>query len=46
MKFIISIDEDVYIMVVINGLLGEKYLKIVLGGGLNYVKCGESIGNI
>jgi glutamate N-acetyltransferase/amino-acid N-acetyltransferase len=28
-----------------NGLLGEKYLKIVPGGGLNYVKRGESIGN-
>jgi len=32
-------------MVATNGLLGEKYLKIVPGGGLNYVKRGESIGN-
>jgi len=45
MKSITSIDEDAYIMVATNGLLGEKYLKIVPGGGLNYVKRGESIGN-
>ena len=45
MKSITSIDEDAYIMVATNGLLGEKYLKIVPGGGLNYVKRGESISN-
>ena len=45
MTSITSIDEDAYIMVSTNGLLGEKYLKIVPGGGLNYVKRGESIGN-
>ena len=45
MKSITSIDEDAYIMVATNGLLGEKYLKVVPGGGLNYVKRGESISN-
>lgn len=45
MKSITSIDEDAYIMVATNGLLGEKYLKVVPGGGLNYIKRGESIGN-
>ncbi|OTG67492.1 outer membrane lipid asymmetry maintenance protein MlaD [Acinetobacter silvestris] len=45
MKSITSIDEDAYIMVATNGLLGEKYLKVVPGGGLNYVKRGESITN-
>lgn len=45
MKSITSIDDDAYIMVATNGLLGEKYLKIVPGGGLNYVKRGESITN-
>ncbi|MFI8038886.1 MlaD family protein, partial [Acinetobacter baumannii] len=35
MNSITSIDEDAYIMVATNGLLGEKYLKIVPGGGLN-----------
>src|SRR5690606_39293106 len=29
----------------LNGLLGEKYLKIVPGGGLNYLKRGDQIGN-
>ncbi|WP_415363481.1 MlaD family protein, partial [Escherichia coli] len=37
MNSITSIDEDAYIMVATNGLLGEKYLKIVPGGGLNYL---------
>ena len=32
-------------MVATNGLLGEKYLKVVPGGGLNFVKRGESIAN-
>ena len=45
MKDITNIDEDAYIMVATNGLLGEKYLKIVPGGGLSYLKRGESIGN-
>ena len=45
MNSITNIDEDAYIMVATNGLLGEKYLKIVPGGGLNYVKRGETIGN-
>ena len=45
MKSITSIDEDAYIMVATNGLLGEKYLKVVPGGGLNYVKRGESVTN-
>ncbi|WP_445114808.1 outer membrane lipid asymmetry maintenance protein MlaD [Acinetobacter sp. WZC-1] len=45
MKSITNIDEDAYIMVATNGLLGEKYLKIVPGGGLNYLKRGERIGN-
>ena len=45
MKSITSIDEDAYIMVATNGLLGEKYLKVVPGGGLNYVPRGGSIIN-
>lgn len=45
MKSITSIDEDAYIMVATNGLLGEKYLKVVPGGGVNFVKRGESIAN-
>jgi len=45
MKSITNIDEDAYIMVATNGLLGEKYLKIVPGGGINYLKRGESMAN-
>lgn len=45
MKSITSIDEDAYIMVATNGLLGEKYLKIVPGGGLNYLKRDERMAN-
>ncbi len=45
MKNITNIDEDAYIMVATNGLLGEKYLKIVPGGGLNYFKRGDEITN-
>ncbi|OTG65332.1 mammalian cell entry protein [Acinetobacter sp. ANC 4470] len=45
MHSITSIDEDAYIMVATNGLLGEKYLKVVPGGGLNYVKRGERMAN-
>lgn len=32
-------------MVATNGLLGEKYLKVVPGGGLNYIKRGERVAN-
>lgn len=45
MNSITNIDEDAYIMVATNGLLGEKYLKIVPGGGLNYLKRGDQISN-
>ena len=45
MNSITNIDEDAYIMVATNGLLGEKYLKIVPGGGINYIKRGGVIGN-
>ena len=45
MKSITSIDEDAYIMVATNGLLGEKYLKVIPGGGLNYLPRGGSIIN-
>lgn len=42
---ITNIDEDAYIMVATNGLLGEKYLKIVPGGGLNFLKRNSQISN-
>ena len=45
MTSITNIDEDAYIMVATNGLLGEKYLKIVPGGGLDYIKRGGEITN-
>lgn len=45
MKSITNIDSDAYIMVATNGLLGEKYLKIVPGGGVSYLKPGSSINN-
>ncbi|SDC24423.1 outer membrane lipid asymmetry maintenance protein MlaD [Acinetobacter boissieri] len=45
MKSITNIDSDAYIMVATNGLLGEKYLKIVPGGGVNYLKPDSSINN-
>ncbi len=45
MTSITSIDEDAYIMVATNGLLGEKYLKVVPGGGVNYLKRGDMISN-
>ena len=45
MKSITNIDEDAYIMVATNGLLGEKYLKIVPGGGINYLKRNGQISN-
>ena len=42
---ITSLDEDAYIMVATNGLLGEKYLKVVPGGGVNYLKRGDVVSN-
>ncbi|MDO4223448.1 MAG: MlaD family protein [Acinetobacter sp.] len=45
MTSITNIDEDAYIMVATNGLLGEKYLKIVPGGGLNYAKRDSVLKN-
>ena len=45
MKSITNIDEDAYIMVATNGLLGEKYLKIIPGGGLSYLQRGDQIAN-
>lgn len=45
MTSITSIDEDAYIMVATNGLLGEKYLKVVPGGGVSYLKRGDTISN-
>ena len=45
MTSITNIDEDAYIMVATNGLLGEKYLKVVPGGGLAFVKRGEHVAN-
>lgn len=42
---ITNIDEDAYIMVSTNGLLGEKYLKVVPGGSYNYLKRNERIEN-
>mgnify|MGYP007087586170 CR=1 FL=1 len=32
-------------MVATNGLLGEKYLKVVPGGGVNYLKRGDVVSN-
>lgn len=45
MTSITNIDSDAYIMVATNGLLGEKYLKVVPGGGVSYLKKGASISN-
>ena len=45
MNSITNIDEDAYIMVATNGLLGEKYLKVVPGGGVNYLKRGDVVSN-
>ncbi len=45
MTSITSLDEDAYIMVATNGLLGEKYLKVVPGGGVNYLKRGDVVSN-
>ena len=45
MTSITSIDKDAFIMVATNGLLGEKYLKVVPGGGYEYVKRGGNVNN-
>lgn len=45
MTSITTLDEDAYIMVATNGLLGEKYLKVVPGGGVNYLKRGDVVSN-
>jgi phospholipid/cholesterol/gamma-HCH transport system substrate-binding protein len=38
-----TIDNDAYVMVATNGLLGEKYLKIVPGSGDKYYKNGDVV---
>lgn len=38
-----TIDDDAYVMVATNGLLGEKYLKIVPGSGEKFYKNGDVI---
>lgn len=38
-----TIDDDAYVMVATNGILGEKYLKIVPGAGENFYKAGDVI---
>lgn len=38
-----TIDDDAYIMVATNGILGEKYLKVVPGAGEKYYKNGDAI---
>ena len=43
MKSITVLDEDAYIMVATNGLLGEKYLKVVPGGAMNYLPRGGQV---
>ncbi|MCH7337405.1 outer membrane lipid asymmetry maintenance protein MlaD [Acinetobacter sp. NIPH 2699] len=45
MTSITSLDEDAYIMVATNGLLGEKYLKVIPGGGVDYLKRGDVVSN-
>lgn len=42
MSNITSIDKDAYIKVATNGIIGEKYLKIDLGGGAGYLPLGGS----
>lgn len=42
MTNITSIDTDAYIKVATNGIIGEKYLKIDLGGGAGYLPLGGS----
>ncbi|XID75080.1 outer membrane lipid asymmetry maintenance protein MlaD [Alkanindiges sp. WGS2144] len=38
-----TIDDDAYVMVATNGILGEKYLKIVPGAGEKYYKNGDVV---
>ncbi len=40
MKNITTIDEDAYIKVATNGIIGEKYLKIEPGGAFTYIAQG------
>ncbi len=42
MKNITTIDEDAYIKVATNGIIGEKYLKIEPGGAFTYIHQGDS----
>ena len=42
MKSITTIDEDAYIKVATNGIIGEKYLKIEPGGASTYLPQGGS----
>lgn len=42
MKNITTIDEDAYIKVATNGIIGEKYLKIEPGGAFTYIAQGGS----
>lgn len=38
-----TIDDDAYVMVATNGILGEKYLKVVPGAGEKFYKDGDVI---
>ncbi|MFU8926181.1 MlaD family protein [Acinetobacter puyangensis] len=42
MKHITTIDEDAYIKVATNGIIGEKYLKVEPGGAFTYIAQGGS----
>lgn len=42
MKNITTIDQDAYIKVATNGIIGEKYLKIEPGGAFTYIPQGGS----
>ncbi|KAA8733289.1 MCE family protein [Acinetobacter qingfengensis] len=42
MKNITTIDQDAYIKVATNGIIGEKYLKVEPGGSFNYIPVGGS----
>lgn len=42
MKDITTIDQDAYIKVATNGIIGEKYLKIEPGGAFTYIPQGGS----
>lgn len=45
MTSITNIDEDAYIIISTNGLLGEKYLRITPGGHYRYLKRGGEFIN-